>query len=55
MHVPLEAPVAYATFSRLKDFLDLGWCVAADLGPVHGRYSCLVAWLCRCRDCRMPK
>jgi hypothetical protein len=38
----------------VNDYLRLGWMVAADLGPVHGEYSVLMAWPCTCNPA-MPR
>jgi hypothetical protein len=34
----------YCPYSLLTRVLALGWVYAADLGPTHGVYSCLVEW-----------
>jgi hypothetical protein len=39
----------YCKWSDLDDALRLGWIVSADLGPVHGKWSVLVEYLCDCR------
>ena len=39
------------SWDRLEDFLAAGWMVVADLGAVHGRWSCLCEWRC---DCVIP-
>jgi hypothetical protein len=36
-------------WNQLDDFLALGWMMVADLGDVHGRWSCLCEWRCACR------
>jgi hypothetical protein len=39
----------YAKLDRIDDYLRLGWCVVADLGPTHGRWSALCFWPCGCK------
>lgn len=38
----------YARLTAADDFLKLGWCIAAELGPVHGYWSVLMFWPCSC-------
>lgn len=38
----------YCVRHRLDAALQMGWIVAADLGPTHGTYACLVEWICDC-------
>jgi hypothetical protein len=47
--VTLDGIYRYVTYDRVPTFLSLGWVVAADLGPTHGRWSCLMRWLCECK------
>lgn len=42
----------YVVHARIADYLALGWMVVADLGPMHGAYSVLMAWPC---DCAAPE
>lgn len=39
----------YVLYERVEDYFRLGWAFAADLGPVHGQYSVLMAWPCQCK------
>jgi hypothetical protein len=50
---PREGVYRYARLSLLDAFLRLGWMVAADLGPTHGRWAILVYWPCDCKE-RVP-
>lgn len=34
----------YCPYGLLLAVLALGWRYAADLGPTHGAWSCLVRW-----------
>ena len=38
----------YVIHERVSEYLNLGWIVCADLGPVHGQWSVLMRWLCEC-------
>lgn len=34
---------------HVLDYLNLGWDIAADLGPTHGHWSVLMRWVCGCK------
>lgn len=53
MRLPPDATFRYVRLERLDEFMQLGWLPASDLGPVHGYYSMLAAWICDC-PARMP-
>ena len=48
MRLPPDAVFRYARLERLDDFMLLGWLPVSELGPVHGYYSILAAWICGC-------
>ena len=39
----------YVIYNRVFNYMRLGWMVAADLGPPHSEYSCLMCWPCSCK------
>lgn len=39
---------AFVGHQNIPQWLKLGWMVIADLGPTHGEYSVLMAWICKC-------
>lgn len=45
---------AFVHHPYVPDWLRLGWMVVADLGPTHGEWSLLMAWICECR-CVKPR
>jgi hypothetical protein len=53
MRLPPDAIFRYVRLERLDEFMVLGWLPASELGPVHGYYSILAAWICEC-PARMP-
>lgn len=38
----------YVTFSRVPDYLALGWVIVAELPHPHNQWSVLCEWLCQC-------
>jgi hypothetical protein len=38
----------YVPHDLVLDYFRLGWMWIADLGPIHGHYSCLMGWPCQC-------
>lgn len=48
MHQRQKHTYAYVPCHLVPDWMDFGWMPVADLGPVHGSYSCLMrACICR--------
>ncbi len=39
----------YVAEHDIERFLNMGWMVTADLGPVHGAWS-VIMWRCDCRS-----
>lgn len=39
----------YVIHERVLLYFQVGWMFAADLGPTHGEWSCLLVWPCQCR------
>ena len=39
----------YVPHHRMLDYFRVGWMWDADLGPVHGQWSCLMSWPCNCK------
>lgn len=39
----------YVPHGRVRAYEALGWLWAADLGPIHGEWSCLMWWPCQCK------
>ena len=54
MQMPRNADYCYARKARLRDYVDMGWLVVGELGPVHGFWSVLAVWLCECRPAKLP-
>ena len=48
MRLPPDATFRYVRLELLGDFMALGWLPVSELGPVHGYYSVLAAWICGC-------
>lgn len=38
----------YVALERIDDYLAVGWIAVGNLGAVHGCWSILCEWKCRC-------
>lgn len=50
---PFDGIYRYVVYGRVQAYEALGWLFAADLGPTHGEWSCLMRWPCGCK-CMEP-
>lgn len=39
----------YVIHERVRDYLDIGWHIAAVSMGHHGYYGVMMAWLCNCK------
>jgi hypothetical protein len=39
----------YVLHGRVRAYEAIGWMFAADLGSIHGEWSCLMWWPCACK------